>query len=148
MLVRTDPVTIRWAIVVMASAMLALLVSGWRYRGKPTAPLTFGVGALRGRVQRRRAGRRAGGVTYWLGSPNPPAIVRANIILYFAISTAIAMVSYFVGGVLTMTVLKLALVVGPVYGLGLFIGARLFGVADEQRLPPHLLRADRGRGAW
>jgi hypothetical protein len=28
-------------------------------------------------------------------------------------------------------VVKLALVVGPVYGLGLFIGARLFGVADE-----------------
>jgi hypothetical protein len=41
------------------------------------------------------------------------------------------MVSYFLGGVLTLTVLKLALVVGPVYGLGLFIGSRLFGVADE-----------------
>ena len=70
-------------------------------------------------------------IAYWLGSPSPPAIVRANIILYFAISTAIAMVSYFAGGVLTLTVLKLALVVGPVYGLGLFIGARLFGIADE-----------------
>ena len=70
-------------------------------------------------------------VTYWLGSPHAPAIVRANIILYFSISTAIAMVSYFAGGVLTMTVLRLALVVGPVYGLGLFIGSRLFGVADE-----------------
>ena len=57
--------------------------------------------------------------------------MRANIILYFSISTAIAIVSYFIGGVLTLTVLKLALVVGPVYGLGLFIGARLFGVADE-----------------
>jgi hypothetical protein len=41
------------------------------------------------------------------------------------------MVSYFVGGVLTLEVLKLSLVVGPVYGLGLFLGSRLFGVADE-----------------
>jgi hypothetical protein len=57
--------------------------------------------------------------------------VRANIILYFSISTVIAMVSYFAGGVLTLAVLHLALVVGPVYGLGLFIGSRLFGVADE-----------------
>jgi len=28
-------------------------------------------------------------------------------------------------------VLKLCLVVGPVYGLGLFIGARLFGIATK-----------------
>jgi hypothetical protein len=33
--------------------------------------------------------------------------------------------------VLTLTVFKLALVVGPAYGLGLAIGARLFGIADE-----------------
>ena len=46
-------------------------------------------------------------------------------------ATAIAMVAYYFGGVLTLTVLKLALIVGPVYGLGLFIGARLFGIADE-----------------
>lgn len=131
LLVRTDPVAIRWAIVVMAGLMLALLVSGWRYRGRPTAPLTFAVGGFAGVCS---GAAQVGGpavVTYWLGSPHAPAIVRANIILYFSISTAIAMVSYFAGGVLTMAVVRLALVVGPVYGLGLFIGSRLFGVADE-----------------
>ena len=70
-------------------------------------------------------------IAYWLGSPAPPVIVRANIILYFALSTGIAMVAYYFGGVLTLSVLKLCVVVGPVYGLGLFIGARLFGIADE-----------------
>ena len=43
----------------------------------------------------------------------------------------IAIVAYTIAGVITLTVLKLCLVVGPVYGLGLFIGARLFGIADE-----------------
>jgi uncharacterized membrane protein YfcA len=131
MLVRLDPLHIRWGIVVLASAMLALLVSGWRYRGRPTPPLTFGVGAFGGVCS---GAAQVGGptvVAYWLGGPAAPAIMRANIILYFSISTAIAMVAYFVGGVLTLAVAKLALVVGPVYGLGLFIGARLFGVADE-----------------
>jgi uncharacterized protein len=131
MLVRLDALTIRWAIVVLASAMLALLASGWRYRGKPTTPLTFAVGGIAGVFS---GAAQTGGpavVAYWLGSPHAPAIVRASIILYFSISTAIAMVSYYFGGVLTLTVLKLALVVSPVYGLGLFIGARLFGVADE-----------------
>jgi uncharacterized protein len=130
-LVRTDPLQIRWAIVVLASAMLALLMSGWRYRGRPTTPLTFGVGAFAGVCS---GAAQVGGpavIAYWLGSQTGAAIVRANIILYFSISTAIAIVSYFAGGVLTLTVFKLALVVGPVYGLGLAIGARLFGVADE-----------------
>ena len=131
MLVRTDPIHIRWAVVVLAGAMLALLMSGWRYRGKPTPPLTFGVGAFAGVCS---GAAQVGGpavIAYWLGSTKPAAIVRASIILYFAISTAIAMVSYLAGGVMTLTVLKLALLVAPAYALGLFIGARLFGVADE-----------------
>jgi uncharacterized membrane protein YfcA len=131
LLVRLDPVHIRWAIVVLATAMLALLMSGWRYRGKPQPPLTFGVGAFAGVCS---GAAQVGGpavIAYWLGSTIPAAILRANIILYFAISTAIAMVAYYFGGVLTVTVLKLCIVVGPVYGLGLFIGARLFGVANE-----------------
>jgi len=47
------------------------------------------------------------------------------------VTIAIAIVTYLAAGVLTLTVVKLALVVGPVYGAGLFLGARLFGVADE-----------------
>jgi uncharacterized membrane protein YfcA len=132
MLVRLDALTIRWSIVVLAGAMLVLLVSGWRYRGKPTRPLTFTVGGIAGVFS---GAAQTGGpavVAYWLGSPAAPAVVRANIILYFSISTAIAMVAYYFGGVLTLAVLKLCVVVGPVYGLGLYIGARLFGVADER----------------
>ena len=41
------------------------------------------------------------------------------------------MATYLAGGILNASVLGLALLMGPVYGLGLFIGARLFGVADE-----------------
>ena len=43
----------------------------------------------------------------------------------------IAIIFYTVAGVITLIVLKLCLVVGPVYGIGLFIGARLFGIGDE-----------------
>lgn len=130
-LVTIDPLRIRWAIVVLASAMLALLMSGWRYRGRPTVPLTLGVGAFAGVCS---GAAQVGGpavIAYWLGGPAAPATMRANIILYFSISTAIAIVAYFFGGVLTLAVAKLALVVGPAYGIGLFLGARLFGVADE-----------------
>ena len=101
--------------------MLALLMSGWRYRGKPTTAAHASASApsrASAAAPRRSAGRRS--IAYWLGSHRPPAIIRASIILYFAISTAIAIVSYSFGGVMTLTVLKLALVVAPVYALGLF----------------------------
>jgi uncharacterized protein len=130
-LIRTDPIVIRWAVVMLAALMLTLLMSGWRYRGTPTTPLTFGVGAFAGVCS---GAAQVGGpavIAYWLGSAKPAAVIRASIILYFAISTAIALVAYSFGGVLTLTVLKLALVVAPVYALGLFIGSRLFGIADE-----------------
>jgi uncharacterized membrane protein YfcA len=130
-LVRADPIQLRWAVVVLATLMLALLMSGWRYRGRPNARLTFGVGGFAGFCG---GAAQVGGpavIAYWLGSTIPAVIMRANIILYFSISTSIAMVSYYFGGVLTLTVVKLALVVGPAYGVGLFIGSRLFGVADE-----------------
>lgn len=130
-LVYANPVHIRWAVVVLASLMLALLMSGWHYTGQPSRPLTFSVGGFAGFCG---GAAQVGGpavIAYWLGSHTAPFIVRANIILYFTISTTIAIVTYSVGGLLTLTVLKLALLVGPVYGLGLFIGSRLFGIADE-----------------
>src|ERR1700709_1081245 len=63
---RLDPVTTRWIISGSASALLLLLVSGWRYRGKGHARLATNAprkaGVSRGRCQ-------TGGppiVGYWL----------------------------------------------------------------------------------
>ena len=64
-------------------------------------------------------------------STAPAANIRASIILYFSASTAIAVATYLAGGILNASVLGLALLMGPAYGLGLFIGARLFGIADQ-----------------
>src|SRR4026207_339541 len=98
---------------------------------RPPRPLPFAVGGCPGGCPAAAQTGAPTVIAYWLGSPSPPVIVRANIILYFALSTGIAMVAYYFGGVLALGVLKLCLVVGPVYGLGLLIGARLFGIADE-----------------
>lgn len=131
LLTHTDPLMVRWAIVLLVVALLAVLVSGWRYRGRPAAPLTIGVGALAGLFS---GAAQVGGppvVAYWLGGPIPSGIVRANIVLYFAISSILTAVSYLAGGLLTKPVIVLALATGPVYGLGLWLGACLFGQASE-----------------
>jgi uncharacterized protein len=131
-LAHMDALTIRWLIVATVALLLALLISGWRYRGRPSAPLTVGVGALSGLFS---GAAQVGGppvVAYWLGGAGRPETVRANLVLYFAIVTVFAAVSYGAQGLLTPAVVGLALVTGPIYGLGLYAGSRLFGRASEQ----------------
>jgi uncharacterized protein len=71
-------------------------------------------------------------VAYWLGGAFAGNTVRANIILYFAISSAITAVSYLWGGLITAPIAALAVIAAPAYGLGLWLGAHMFGIASEQ----------------
>src|ERR1700761_6915185 len=43
-----EPVTTRWIISGFVAALLLLLLSGWRYRGKDHVALSVGIGALSG----------------------------------------------------------------------------------------------------
>lgn len=130
-LANADPLTIRWAIVVLVVVMLALLVSGWRYHGKPKAPVTVLVGGLAGFCS---GAAQAGGppvVAYWLGGAIERWTVRANIVLYFAISSLFSIIAYLAGGLFGIDVLLLAALTAPAYGLGLFAGSHIFGIASE-----------------
>lgn len=130
-LLHVDPTTIRWAIVVLVVLLLALLMSGWRYHGQPKLPLTVAVGLTSGICS---GTAQVGGppvVAYWLGQFIPAPTVRANIVLYFAISSCLSIASYLFGGLLTRQSLQLSLIIGPAFALGLYVGSRLFGHADE-----------------
>jgi uncharacterized membrane protein YfcA len=126
------PVTLRWIISGVVLCLLMFLMSGWRYHGRPKTPLTIGVGALAGLFG--GAAQMSGPpiVAYWLGGAIPPLTVRANLVFYFALSTILSAISYIAGGILTTEVLAIALLVGPGYGIGLFLGSRLFGFASER----------------
>lgn len=132
LLVHGDAETLRWGMSGLALAMLALLVSGWRYRGRPSWPASLGVGAIAGLCS---GAVQMGGppvVAYWLGGAIPAQRVRANIVLFFAASGMISGVVYLLGGLLTLEVLRTGLLVGPAYGAGLWCGSRLFGLASER----------------
>src|SRR5262249_14206823 len=47
-LARLDPIVTRWIIASLVLALLALLISGWRYHGKPHPALTVTVGGVSG----------------------------------------------------------------------------------------------------
>src|SRR6478672_10463129 len=130
-LTRLDPVTTRWIISCFVTALLVLLLSGWRYRGKDHASISVGVGSLAGFCSGLA---QTGGppiVGYWLGRPIPSVIARANILLFFGASDFFSAVAYAVSGLINADAIKFAFVVGPVYGIGVWFGASLFGKASE-----------------
>ena len=126
-----DPEVLRWAIAGLAGTMLVLLASGWRYHGTPRVPVTVGVGALSGLFGGLAQLAGPPVVAYWLSGRSLPAEVRANIILYFAATTVFSTVAYLATGLLSREAVSLAVLAAPSYALGLFLGARLFGKADE-----------------
>ncbi|WP_291847471.1 sulfite exporter TauE/SafE family protein [Bradyrhizobium sp.] len=128
---RLEPVTTRWIISTFVFALLLLLLSGWRYRGKDHAAITVGIGSLAGFCSGLA---QTGGppiVAYWLGRPIASAIARANIVLYFGASAILSSISYTTAGLITTASIKFAFVVGPFYAIGIWFGASLFGRASE-----------------
>src|SRR3974390_1140286 len=118
LLSRLDPVTTRWIISFFVFALLLLLLSGWRYRGKDHVALSIGIGTLSGFCSGLAQTGGPPVVGYWLGRPGPPALARANILLFFGASDFVSVVSYALSDLITLDALRFAVVVGPVYALG------------------------------
>jgi uncharacterized protein len=129
---RLDPVATRWIISGFVTALLALLLSGWRYRGKDHAAISVAVGSVSGFCSGLA---QTGGppiVGYWLGRPIASPIARANILLFFGASDFFSLVSYSVTGLITLESIRFSLLVGPIYGIGVGFGASLFGRASDR----------------
>jgi len=122
--------TLRWLIAGMASAMLVLLISGWRYHGKPHALATICVGAVSGLFS---GIAQIGGppvVSYWMGTDTGHQQLRANIILFFGAMTVVTLTNYYWSGLIHLSILKLSALAGPAYGLGTWAGAKMFRFAS------------------
>jgi uncharacterized membrane protein YfcA len=126
-----NPLAVRWMIVALIVPMLALLMSGWRYPGRATATVTAIVGGISGFFN---GVAQVGGppiVLYWLRDAGKAVTMRANIILFFAISSVITTVSYLAGGLLSHAIIGLAVAIGPAYAIGLWLGSHMFWLASE-----------------
>jgi len=106
-------------------------MSGWRYHGRPSLPITVGVGLFSGfgggAVQ--IAGPPV--VLYWLGTANKAATVRANLLVYFLLLNATLCAIYFLKGLITLELLALSLLLTVPYFVAAGAGATLFRGASD-----------------
>ncbi len=130
-LAQSDPVALRWALTALVLAAVAILASGWRYRGKGSAPIILGVGAVGGVMSGTAMLGGVAPATWWLGRNAPSVVVRASMNLYFAILTAGVIAAFSWQGLFGWRSVWLALAAGPVYAVSLWGGSALFGLASE-----------------
>lgn len=130
-LINADVMVLRWAIPILILCMLLLLLTGWRYHGAPWWPASLGVGALSGFFGGVAQIAGPPVVTYWMAGPLPSAIIRANLITFFAITTVGSALSYYVGGLFTLEAVKYIVVIAPLYALAVWLGTRAFALASE-----------------
>ncbi len=131
-LVALDPGVLRWTIAIMVLGLVAVLASGWRYDGAPRLPVTLGVGLFSG----VGAGAvQIGGppvVLFWLSRGSNAVTMRANLMVFFALSEIALIVSYAVEGLFTTQWLALSVLLGIPFAIGVALGARFFRGASDQ----------------
>lgn len=126
-----DPELIRRAMGVFILVFGFILMSGWVYRGPRGIVPGAVVGALAGGIT---GASGVGGpplALFYLASPEPVDVQRANIIISVAVLTIAMLFAVFVGGGFSATVLLRALILTPAYVSGVWAGARLFAVAPK-----------------
>ena len=124
-----DPIVLRWLICALVGVILAVLVSGWRYHGRPHLAVTLGVGLLAGFLGGAVQISGPPIIIYWLGSMQDVAVVRANLISYFGLFSAGSVVTYALHGLLTVQLLALGILLGPLHVGAMWAGSMIFNLA-------------------
>ena len=132
LLATADTLVLRWTICGIIIAVVLLMLSGWRYTGAPRAPVSLGVGAVAGVLGGVSQVSGPPVVAYWISGPLPPATIRANLICFFFFAGIGSALAFLGNGVFTVDSTALAVWMAPVYGLALFVGARVFVGADDR----------------
>jgi uncharacterized protein len=132
-LANVDPTALRWGTGATVLAMLVVLMSGWRYHGEPKPVVSFGVGLIGGVLGAAAGVSGPAIIAYWLGSRSPAPVVRANIMVYYALAALGTDAAYYLRGLFTADALFYAIIAAPLYAFGLWFGARVFrGSTDRQ----------------
>ena len=130
-LTRAEPEPMRWAISAIVLGAVALLASGWRYKGQPRPATTLAAGVSSGFLN-GLAGMAGPPIAfYYLAGQENAAHVRANLTTYFVFVDLVAILTFASRSLVDWSTLVLALFLAPAVMLGGLLGAKLFPLASE-----------------
>ncbi len=130
-LVLIDPIVLRWFIAFLVLSLLAVLVSGWRYHGRPTLPVSVGVGLFAGFGSGAVQIAGPAVIIFWLGGASNSVTVRANLMVFFFLMDFITGAAYVAQGIITTEILALSVLLGVPFVVAMWAGARWFHGASD-----------------
>ena len=130
LLATADVLVLRWSVFVIVAGLLLLLISGWRYHKRPSVPVSLGVGSVAGVLGGISQVSGPPVVAFWLSSAKEPMVVRANLIVFFALASLGTFAAYILNGFFTLQVFHLLIMAIPVYALAIYLGSNGFQKAN------------------
>ena len=127
-----DPATLRHVMSVVILAIVACMTVGARYVGSPSRAVGAGVGALSGLMSGAIGLSGPPIVLFWLGGQADAWTARANMIAYLGLLSVAVITLMSWDGLMTWPVLRLSIVLMPIYAVGVLLGARGFRIAPER----------------
>lgn len=133
LLVNADPVVLRRATAATVIVFALLMLRGWRYTGPRRRTTALALGGLSGAMTGATSVGAPPVILYLLAGPDPIAITRASLTFFLAAISLAALVMLWSRDVLDLPSVWIALMLTPVYFLGLFTGVRLFSRFNDAR---------------
>lgn len=127
-----SPEPFGWIVSGVVFALLALLVTGWRYGGVLNRPLVLGTGALGGLMTGFAGIAGPPVIMLYMASKLPISVIRANFLLYLVGIDLLLFAMLWGAGLLVWPVVALGLMMGIPNVLANIIGARLFDPQSER----------------
>jgi uncharacterized membrane protein YfcA len=131
-LATVDAQLLRQGIGILVLLFVALLSTGWRYRGTPGRLLTLAVGSSGGLLT---GSAGVGGppiILFFVARGRQASEIRASMICFLAISQAVAFTTHAFKGLVDAFVLWGSLLLILPFVAGTYIGSKLFGHVDER----------------
>ena len=132
LLTTIDPTPVRWALVPIIVVLLGIILSGWRYHGTPKVGVSLLAGATSGFLSGLIQLSGPPIVVLWISGPSAPATIRANIFVFFGVTSVVAVTAYLIGGVFSSALIPVLVPMIPCYAVGLYCGAHFFKRADPK----------------
>jgi uncharacterized membrane protein YfcA len=131
-LTQVAPEPMRWAISLIVLSAVALLASGWRFRGKPRAATTLAAGGVSGFLNGLSGMAGPPIVFYYLAGQETAERVRANLTTYFIFVDLMTLAVFAGRDLIGWQTAVHALWLIPAIVAGGLLGERLFPLASER----------------
>jgi uncharacterized membrane protein YfcA len=131
-LTQVAPEPMRWAISAIVLGAVALLASGWRFRGRPQPATTLAAGGMSGFLNGLSGMAGPPIIFYYLAGDETAERVRANLTTYFIFVDVVTLGVFSGRDLIGWNTGVLALWLVPAVVAGGLLGQRLFPLASEK----------------